>query len=1751
MKNYYVRRLLSALVVMLACITSYAYDFSNDGIYYKITSSGEVAVTYGDSYSGTYSGDITVPKTVTYDGTTYSVTSVGDTAFYACTSVTSVSLPEGITSIGLHAFCMCRKATSINLPSTLTSIGKYAFYFCPQLTSVEIPEGVTVISEGAFQSCYNVTSLTMGDNVTRIRSYGLANMSSLKKVVLPASMESISKCAFDGDTALDSVYCYALDAPTAYDNTFTDDTYSSAVLCVPSTSVDEYKAATCWMNFVNIAGDLPGEEETVVTATATASADTITLGESVTLTATVEGLDDVTYQWKYYNGSDESKYTTSIGDANSAELTFTPDEYTGGADSYYLFCTINEGEDSELNTDTVCVVVLEAEEEEEEEEEQGDVNGSYPDEVGIITIVPADSSTIAKLDTVRITFEDFDAISYGSSPRVYSVDENGNETWLDNKTYGISPVATAEGNVLTIALTDTAIVKAGNYYVRLDIAYLTTDGGTTWLTETYGTYMYIYYTVDGSLDTAEEDEEEEASTGNVIYITDDLESSDPSIFNVVVGKVGKRSSYGITYDGTTYYNAVTMADTTDMTVTVDGTYEMKLYFIANNPSITQIGVNGDTLSVTQSTDATSTSSLYSAYDCTDTIYSGTTHITRISGPGCYFYFMVLTEIAEEEEEEEEDSTPLASTLYNLTIDPENGSTVESLSAFSVTFDDYTTVNCTSYPYVYTDDSLTVNCTVDGYTVYAKPSVSGNTINFTLNKAVTDNGTYYIQIKSGKVVLDNTTSTEEDIIVTYTVDSTYVESAEEDLTTTVSDSLLIDSVATYEANQVLTGANCTVTLGNDTWTNKGANSSAGEPYYAYITGAENPKDDNGSNYSAVGMNVPTTGAYVIVSPSTDGTVEAGLVVNSGKPFYVAKGSTGEMVDPSELTFVNGDGETVEFDEDAYTFDAKFYGTVTFTAEADEDYYIFCTGSKIGFYGVIFPAESVESEEEDVQIAMINPVEGSTVDSLYAGDYVQFTIEPNDEVGYAYYKINSVTGEVHTTRSTLTYESSTGYWQSEVVYDKAFTDSLYYVIVAAYASESDYNYDRDAIAEDTFIIYGGAEEYQYSAFTMVSADPENEDTVYLYENSDLECVYTFDGPVTMDSEDTYVVYGQGITYNFSKFTAGSDAEEINGTTYSTEWTLTVDNSTLYEFMNDWITLCIVPMDTTGARVLGNEGEDNQTYFRMEYYLDVVSEPEVAITLTASDPEDEATVEALSTMYFTASGIDGDLYVNDDAIDDIMVYSKTTGDTYEVSTVTVDGTTVCVALNDTITTTGITITVSLPEGLVGDTAANKKEFMTGIISADTVFYYTIGTATEDEVVTVVPAEGIVDSLASFKVTFESHSTIGASWYYYPQLLNEDGEAIKTWNLEGSDTTSTDGCIPFDWNTWTGSNSVYLNLESVITDAGTYTLYIPEGTFIFDDIADSVNDSITFTYVIEATEEESDSTDTEEEDTENEESEDTDEESDDTDTDEGTGDDSDTEDGSGSGNGSGSGDEEEENEESEETANIVSDSLLIDSLATYEANQVLTGANCSVTLGNADWNAPVASADAGEPYYAYITGIVNPTDDSGSKYTVDNKNVPTVGQYVIVTPGVEGTVEAGLTINSSKPFYVVKGSTGEALDESEFELVNADGETVTRDASYQLASKFYGTLTFDAEAGENYYIFCTGSKISFYGVVFSYESAESDTESEDETGISNVSASETTSYNVYTISGMHVMNTSDKSDLKSLPMGIYIVNGKKIAIK
>ncbi|MDD7701085.1 MAG: leucine-rich repeat domain-containing protein, partial [Eubacteriales bacterium] len=82
-----------------------------------------------------------------------SVTSIGAGAFFGCTGLTSITIPDSVTSIGDWAFYGCTGLTSITIPDSVTSIGDLAFYGCTGLTSITIPDSVTSIGKSAFYKC--------------------------------------------------------------------------------------------------------------------------------------------------------------------------------------------------------------------------------------------------------------------------------------------------------------------------------------------------------------------------------------------------------------------------------------------------------------------------------------------------------------------------------------------------------------------------------------------------------------------------------------------------------------------------------------------------------------------------------------------------------------------------------------------------------------------------------------------------------------------------------------------------------------------------------------------------------------------------------------------------------------------------------------------------------------------------------------------------------------------------------------------------------------------------------------------------------------------------------------------------------------------------------------------------------------------------------------------------------------------------------------------------------------------------------------------------------------------------------------------------------------------------------------------------------------------------------------------------------------------------------------------------------------
>ena len=161
------------------------------------TKDGTTNTHFGYIFGSLYSSSSGVPKslkTVTITGGN----EIGDYAFYGCSSLASIVIPDSVTSIGKNAFSGCSSLTSITIPDSVTSISGYTFRGCSSLVSIVIPDSVTSIGIYAFEDCSRLTSIVIPDSVTSIGWNAFRDCSSL------------------------TIYCEAANKPSGWDSSWND-----------------------------------------------------------------------------------------------------------------------------------------------------------------------------------------------------------------------------------------------------------------------------------------------------------------------------------------------------------------------------------------------------------------------------------------------------------------------------------------------------------------------------------------------------------------------------------------------------------------------------------------------------------------------------------------------------------------------------------------------------------------------------------------------------------------------------------------------------------------------------------------------------------------------------------------------------------------------------------------------------------------------------------------------------------------------------------------------------------------------------------------------------------------------------------------------------------------------------------------------------------------------------------------------------------------------------------------------------------------------------------------------------------------------------------------------------------------------------------------------------------------------------------------------------------------------------------------
>ncbi len=125
-------------------------------------------------------------------------------AFWGCNQITEVVIPDSVKHMNM-VFRECSSLKSVTLPNGLTKIGGSLFSTCTALESITFPEGVTVIEEGAFISC-GFKTITLPEGLTTLEDAAFKTCTSLVSISIPNSVTSIGKYAFESCTALKTIY---------------------------------------------------------------------------------------------------------------------------------------------------------------------------------------------------------------------------------------------------------------------------------------------------------------------------------------------------------------------------------------------------------------------------------------------------------------------------------------------------------------------------------------------------------------------------------------------------------------------------------------------------------------------------------------------------------------------------------------------------------------------------------------------------------------------------------------------------------------------------------------------------------------------------------------------------------------------------------------------------------------------------------------------------------------------------------------------------------------------------------------------------------------------------------------------------------------------------------------------------------------------------------------------------------------------------------------------------------------------------------------------------------------------------------------------------------------------------------------------------------------------------------------------------------------------------------------------------------
>lgn len=178
-----------------------------------------------------------------------SVKSIGAYAFWNCTTLSSINIPNSVSSIGGHAFAVCKSLETVTIPEGITSLPEDCFDGCSRLSIISIPNTVKYIGGLCFSGCTSLRIIDLPDSLISIASQCFRECTALKSITLPSSLRRLGDGCFYGCSSLESIVALPLTPPTCSTNLFVYCDALSRIYVCNEEAEALYKVTAPWSNY--------------------------------------------------------------------------------------------------------------------------------------------------------------------------------------------------------------------------------------------------------------------------------------------------------------------------------------------------------------------------------------------------------------------------------------------------------------------------------------------------------------------------------------------------------------------------------------------------------------------------------------------------------------------------------------------------------------------------------------------------------------------------------------------------------------------------------------------------------------------------------------------------------------------------------------------------------------------------------------------------------------------------------------------------------------------------------------------------------------------------------------------------------------------------------------------------------------------------------------------------------------------------------------------------------------------------------------------------------------------------------------------------------------------------------------------------------------------------------------------------------------------------------------------------------------